>query len=603
MVDRDARRRYLQLLAAGLGTAVAGCSSVSDPGTGGGGTTPTERATGTPTETDPVKIDDWQYDPDEHSDSTAGGSGGNVQTTANTPMQSSGSGGGNVGLATGGAKDIATFRRNVAEGYLPQPESLAYEGLFYNYYFESDDPGDCSSLFCPTYAPAVTADPLSGETERYLTVGLNSGLAESEFERKRLNLVVVLDISGSMGSAFSDYYYDRFGNRHEPEGDTDTEKIEVARQALVDLTEQLRPDDRLGVVLYNSDASLAKPLRDVERTDMDAIRDHIREDIAAGGGTNLDAGLSTATDQLTEYSDADQSTTENRLIVLTDAMPNLGETDDEGLSGRLADRAEDDNIHTTFVGVGVDFNTELVDELTSVRGANYYGVHSTEEFTERLSDGFEYMVSPLVFDLSLELDAEGYDIQKVYGSTAAEEATGEIMSVNTLFASPTDDRGARGGVVLVQVEQTADAPSMELRASWEDRQGTEQETTTTLSFPAESPESFATTGVRKAVLLSRYADLLKNWLVAEQEPSLAPAEADGIEVPPEDPPLGEWEQQSEPLTVSEPYPARIRAFREHFRSEADAIGDDALDRESELLTTLLETAAPSSSDSGTESGT
>jgi len=591
MADRDARRRYLQLLATGLGTAVAGCSSLSELGTGGGAT-PTDSPTGTPT--DPTKIDDWQYDPEEQDhDKTVSSS-----TTAQSSYDSANAGGGgNLGLAAGGAKDIATFRRNVEAGYLPQPESLAYEGLFYNYYFDTGDSGDCSSLFCPTYAPAVTADPLSGATERYLTVGLNSGLSESEFERKRLNLVVVLDISGSMGSSFSDYYYDRFGNRHEPEGDTDTEKIEVARQALVGLTEQLRPDDRLGVVLYSSEANVAKPLRRVDETDMDAIRDHIREDIRATGGTNLDAGLEAATGLLSEYSDADQSETENRMIVLTDAMPNLGETDDQGLRGRLADHAAD-NIHSTFIGVGVDFNTELVDELTSIRGANYYGVHSTEEFTERLSDGFKYMVSPLVFDLSLELDAEGYDIQQVYGSSAAEAATGEILRVNTLFASPTEDGRTRGVVVLVQVDQTAEAASMELRASWENRQGTEQETTTTLSFPAESPEYFDNTGVRKAVLLSRYADLLKNWMVAEQEPSLAPAESEGIEVPDEDPPLGEWEQQSEPLTVSEPYPGRIRTFREHFRSEADAIGDDALDRESELLGTILASAEDASTDGG-----
>jgi len=194
--------------------------------------------------------------------------------------------------------------------------------------------------------------------------------------------------------------------------------------------------------------------------------------------------------------------------------------------------------------------------------------------------------------------AEGYDIQQVYGSSAAEAATGEILRVNTLFASPTEDGRTRGVVVLVQVDQTAEAASMELRASWENRQGTEQETTTTLSFPAESPEYFDNTGVRKAVLLSRYADLLKNWMVAEQEPSLAPAESEGIEVPDEDPPLGEWEQQSEPLTVSEPYPGRIRTFREHFRSEADAIGDDALDRESELLGTILASAEDASTDGG-----
>ena len=107
-----------------------------------------------------------------------------------------------------------------------------------------------------------------------------------------------------MRSAFSDYYYDRFGNERTPEDDTDRAKIAVARDALVALTEQLREGDRLGVVLYSSDSAVAKPLRPVEATDMDAIRDPVREAVRAGGGTNLDAVLDDATELLAEYEDA-----------------------------------------------------------------------------------------------------------------------------------------------------------------------------------------------------------------------------------------------------------------------------------------------------------
>jgi Ca-activated chloride channel family protein len=579
MPTDNSRREYLKLVAAGASTALAGCASLTPPG-------------GTPNDPDgqddPVKIDDWQYDPEEtNGNSSSGFSLGSAQPTGMT-AQTSADSAESIGLAAGGAKDIATFRRNIEEGYLPQPESLAYEGLFYNYYFDTGSEGTCSSPFCPSYAPAVTTDPLSDETERYLTVGLNSGIEASSFARKQLNLVVVLDVSGSMSSAFSDYYYDRYGNKHTPEGDTDTPKIEVARQALTSLTEQLRPEDRLGVVLYSSDSSVAKPLRKVEQTDMDAIRGHMQEDIVAGGGTNLDAGLTDATELLSEYSGADQTTTENRMIVLTDAMPNLGTTSSDGLTSDLSDNAKQ-NLYTTFIGIGVDFNTELVDSITSIRGANYYGVHSTDEFERRLSDGFKYMVTPLVFDLSLELDADGYEIEQVYGSTAAEESTGEIMRVNTLFASPTEDGQTRGGVVLVQVDKTADDARMELRASWENRQGIAQETTTTIQFPADGPEYFETSGVRKAVLLSRYADLLKNWIIAEREPTLEPTD-EGIGVPPEQPPLGEWEQQSDPLTVSDQYEQRLRTFREYFETEADTIGDESLDQEAEMLRQILSTA-------------
>lgn len=564
MIDRD-RRRYLGLCAGGAATALAGCS----------GLVPT--ATRDDGEDDPEKIDDWQYDPDERStDYLMSGSGGAQPTSADSGL----------GLAAGGAQDVNAFRRNVREGVLPLPETLSYEGLFYDYYFDTGGDGSCGSLFCPRYSTAVTPDPLSGETEQYLTVGLDSGLSRSEFDRKKLNLVVVLDISGSMSSAFDEYYYDQYGNRQTPDGDTTRKKIAVARDALVTLTEQLRAGDRLGIVLYNNEGSLVKPLRPVEATDMEAIRGHIQEDIRARGGTNLEAGLDIATEQLTEYADADPTTYENRAIVLTDAMPNIGETSAAGLRGQLETNAEQ-GLHTSFVGVGLDFNAALVDRITSLRGANYYSVHSADEFERRMGEQFEYMVTPLVYDLSLELDAEGYEIRQVYGSSAAEASTGEIMRVNTLFPSPSSDGKTRGGVVLVQVERQSSAGKLRLQASWETRDARQQSTETTISFPQGGDEQFANSGVRKAVLLSRYADLLQNWMIYERDETAVEADG-GIDVPPGE--LGRWEQQSHPLTVSDRYEDRIQSFREHFASEAAAIGDGDLQQELDILDRVLDGA-------------
>ncbi len=64
---------------------------------------------------------------------------------------------------------------------------------------------DGSKLFEPSYCYAKTAKlQLDGETkdnhkfEYYMTVGLNSNIKTEEFKRKHLNLIIVLDISGSM---------------------------------------------------------------------------------------------------------------------------------------------------------------------------------------------------------------------------------------------------------------------------------------------------------------------------------------------------------------------------------------------------------------------
>jgi Ca-activated chloride channel family protein len=331
---------------------------------------------------------------------------------------------------------------------------------------------------------------------------------------------------------------------------------------------------------------------------MDAIRGHIQSDIQADGGTNLDAGLDDATDLLAEYETADQSTYENRMIVLTDAMPNVGTTSDDGLRERLASAA-DRNLHATFVGVGLDFNTEIVDEITSVPGANYYSVHSPSEFESRVVDGFAYMVTPLVFDLSLELDADGYAIEQVYGSTAADEATGELMHVNTLFASPTSDGETRGGVVLAKITETTDSDATDtadatdagasgeltLRASWTDRTGADGSRETTIEFPAGGPDQYANTGVRKAVALARYADCLKNWMIAERTNGGDPP-SDGIAVPDQEDHLGEWERQSDPLRVSGEYRDRFRLLADYLEAEMHAVDDDTLQQELDLLDTL-----------------
>ncbi len=66
-----------------------------------------------------------------------------------------------------------------------------------------------------------------------------------------------------------------------------------------------------------------------------------------------------------------------------------------------------EDIHTILIGVGVDFNSDLVEYISKVRGANYFTVNSSQEFKKLLDREFNYMVTPLVYDLKLELESRG----------------------------------------------------------------------------------------------------------------------------------------------------------------------------------------------------
>ena len=97
-------------------------------------------------------------------------------------------------------------------------------------------------------------------------------------------------------------------------------------------------------------------------------------------------------------------------------------------------------------------------------------------------DEFEFMVTPLVFDLSLKLDADGYTIKKVYGSPEADQSTGEIMKVNTLFPSKVEDGQTKGGIILLKLEKTSDDGRILLQTSYEDRNGIRESDQKLVSF-------------------------------------------------------------------------------------------------------------------------
>ena len=494
----------------------------------------------------------------------------------------------NLGLAVGGAKDIDNFRNNIKNDYLPSPADLSHEGIFYDYFFETasaDTP--CADLFCPSYATAVSANPFSDATDHFLAVGLDSNIKAEDFERKKLNLVIVLDISGSMSSNLDRYYYDQAGGPNDPfVSDLDQEvpatKMDVANRSLVALVQQLQADDRLGIVLFDDQAYLAKPMRAVSETDIEAINQHILE-IEPQGGTNMEAGYREGTKLLAEHHQAATEDYENRIIFLTDAMPNRGATDEFELA-KLAETNADDGIYTSFIGIGLDFNAELISTITQTQGANYFSVHSSEEFTRRLGEGFDYMVTPLVFDLSLKLAARGYQIEAVYGSPEADLASGEIIKVNTLFPSLRVDGQTRGGLILLQLKQLVQEPQLELSVSYRDRSGQAYQNRQTVNFPTTTETHFDHKGIHKGVVLSRLVNVLRDWLrvVAQGYGFLLdnPTETQQID-------LNAWERTSLPLRLDDPGRQMISKLRDYFESELEALDDDSLKRELEMLDTIL----------------
>ena len=131
-----------------------------------------------------------------------------------------------------------------------------------------------------------------------------------------------------------------------------------------------------------------------------------------------------------------------------------------------------------------------------------------------------------------------------------------------------------------------------MRVSYEDRNRNISENKAHIELRHENPEFFENSGIRKGILLSRYADLLKNWMIDEREHAhfsrpWEPSVDDerGIIVPPIT--LGRWERLSLPLVVSEPYKELFTDFHDYLRQEMDNLNDDNLIQELEILDKLI----------------
>jgi Ca-activated chloride channel homolog len=501
-----------------------------------------------------------------------------MSVTQSAPHQSN-----TIGYSVGGAKDIDNFRDNIENNFLPQLSSITYEGLFYDYYFDTGrDEGSGDEMFSPSYSMESIRNWRENENDLWLSVGLNSNIKESDFKRKKLNLVVVLDISGSMNSSFRDYYYDG-----ELKDNDDRTKLEIASETICSMLEHLQADDRFGMVLFEQNAFLAKPLNLVGKTDMKKIQQHIME-LQTLGGTNMEAGMLEGTKLFDPYLQADKNEYENRVIFLTDAMPNRDQTDKYALWGILKENSEK-GLYSTMIGVGVDFQTDLVESISKVEGANYYSIHSAVDFKKRLDEEFEFMVTPLVFNLSLVLDAEGYEIVKVCGTPYSAQSSGEIMKVGTLFPSASENGEVRGGIILVQLLRTEQKGQISLIAGYDDRQGKHHSSREKVDMQKYLISSVINNGIRKGVLLVHYADLMKEW-VSEMR-GIPEGSGDDWQYQQKGngqrKSLNEWEQTSMPLKVNEQFRKEFRQFRKHLRQEIRILDDATLEQEVELIDKLL----------------
>ncbi len=190
--------------------------------------------------------------------------------------------------------------------------------------------------------------PADGDRTVVLKVSLDAPPPPRHVERPPVNLCLVLDRSGSMAG----------------------DKIEKAKEAAIEAVKHLGGRDMFSLVMYDHNVETLIPATPVRN--LDGIVSRIRS-IEPGGSTALFGGVSQGAAEIRKNPG---SRFVHRIILLSDGLANVGPQTPEDL-GRLGAALIKERISVTTVGVGTDYNEDLMARLSQNSDGNIYFVENS----------------------------------------------------------------------------------------------------------------------------------------------------------------------------------------------------------------------------------
>lgn len=184
-------------------------------------------------------------------------------------------------------------------------------------------------------------------------ISLDAARLERPENRPPINLSLVIDRSGSMGGS----------------------KIAHAKEAALAALNRLSSNDVFSLVAYDSTVETLVSAQRVGNGE--AIARAIRG-IRANGGTALFGGVSEGASEVRKNLENHEYSP--RIILISDGQANVGPSSPEEL-GRLGAALMKEGIPVTTIGLGLDFNEDLMTRLAQRSDGNTYFVESSADLS------------------------------------------------------------------------------------------------------------------------------------------------------------------------------------------------------------------------------
>jgi Ca-activated chloride channel family protein len=265
----------------------------------------------------------------------------------------------------------ANSRRFLSQGILPPKDAVRSEELINYFRYDYPLPATRDAPFSVTTDVATT--PWNPET-RLLRIGLR-GYDLPRQGRPAANLVFLVDVAGSMGSA---------------------DKLPLVKSALAGLADELSPRDKVSIVVYAGAAGLVLPATHDKRAIADAL-DRLNAGGSTAGGAGLQLAYQVARDNFVPGG-------VNRILLATDGDFNVGVRDVKALIA-MVEKERDAGITLTTLGFGQgNYNEALMERVADHGNGNYAYIDSELEARKVLAEQMSSTLFTIAKDVKIQVE-------------------------------------------------------------------------------------------------------------------------------------------------------------------------------------------------------
>ncbi len=257
--------------------------------------------------------------------------------------------------------------------------------------------------------------------------------------RPPLNLALVIDRSGSMTGT----------------------KMRYAKRAAQRLVDELGPHDRLSIVSYSTDVSVDISSRQATQAAKASMRASI-DRLNAAGGTNISGGFTRASQQVQQNKSPE---TINRVVLLSDGRATVGVTNVPQLR-QMARQSLQKEVSLTTMGVGLDYNEDLMSAMADEGSGNYYFIDKPDTVVSILESEFDALAETVARKASLVITLpDGIELDELYGFSHQRTRKQVLVSL-------AEFQSGQAKNILLKLRPTADKagelPIMNVDLSYQD---------------------------------------------------------------------------------------------------------------------------------------